>query len=165
MLTIILMKKKTFLLFVLLHIGKLLQDETRGKYAEIGLSHGHARILRALFRFGRLNQAKISQALYIKPSTVSRMIKDMEARGLVERRPDVRDVRVIRVSLTARGEKAALLVRDICERTEEKLLKGLDKRDIKYLRARFDKIREGLGGKPPDFNILRDETKNEARIV
>lgn len=49
--------------------------------------------------------SEISNLLHVSPPTVTQLIKGLEADGLVERRMDATDRRVIRVKLTEAGEK------------------------------------------------------------
>jgi len=93
------------LMHLFMHIGKLLNDRLRSDLSEGELHFGQARILVSLMRHGNLTQRTIGQGLHIKPATVTNMVKRMEASGLIERRRDANDDRIINVTLTSKRKR------------------------------------------------------------
>jgi DNA-binding MarR family transcriptional regulator len=148
------MKKLALHLFM--HIGKLLEDEMRVGLARHGISHGQARILRALARFKSISQTRIARTLNIKPPTVSRMIAAMERDGLVGRTPDPKDVRAITVTLTPKGTRAAATVQRVWDRTEKRLMSSVPPAKRKGLHKSLLSIRNHMGGRSPDWGALSD---------
>lgn len=61
-------------------------------------------LLRQLAGGAELPASRLAAGADLSPPTVSRMLDDLEACGLVERRPDPDDRRVARARLTAAGE-------------------------------------------------------------
>lgn len=53
--------------------------------------------------------SEISNLLHVTSPTVTQLIKDLEAAGLVERTADEKDRRAVRISLTEKGEKITKL--------------------------------------------------------
>ena len=70
---------------------------------QIGLHRGQSLVLKALSGQDGLTHSELSNLLYVRPATMTNMIKRMEKSGLVERRPDAHDQRVSRVYLTEAG--------------------------------------------------------------
>src|SRR5690606_23980538 len=54
----------------------------------------------------------VSRSTGIPPSTISRLLRSLEDRGLVERAVDTEDLRRFRVSLTRAGKRAVARSRD-----------------------------------------------------
>jgi DNA-binding MarR family transcriptional regulator len=75
-----------------------------------GVTVAQAATLEALGAAGELRLGNLSRRLGIRPSTLTRNLRRLEERGLVERRADPEDVRAIRVGLTDSGETAAARV-------------------------------------------------------
>ena len=73
--------------------------------SESGISGPRLSVLSVLVFRGPATITELAQAEQVKPPTVSRMVKDMEWAGLVERRPDPSDRRVHRIRATRRGRR------------------------------------------------------------
>src|SRR4028118_1570105 len=69
----------------------------------LGVHVGQEMILFQLWRRDGLNQTELTTCLGVEPPTTTRMVQRMEASGLVERRTDPRDGRVVQVWLSPRG--------------------------------------------------------------
>jgi DNA-binding MarR family transcriptional regulator len=52
-----------------------------------------------------LTLGELAAAEQVKPPTMTRLVRALEARGLVNREADERDGRVVRLSATAKGRK------------------------------------------------------------
>ena len=106
-------------------LGRFLAAERRlrGREGRPGgtLSSSHLRALFILLREPEATPGALAKAADLNPASVTAMIDQLEAQGLVERRRDTHDRRSIKVSLTVPGR----------ERVEQK---------ERYLRARFDEF-------------------------
>lgn len=113
--------------------------------APFGLSFARFEILRLLgfTRTGRLPMGKISDRLQIHPASVTSAVKRLEREGLIERRPDIEDNRVVLASLLPAGrrvlEPATAAVNRVFEST------GLDDAQIEQLIDLLDPIRAIAG--------------------
>ncbi len=63
----------------------------------------HLDILANLYRFEGLTQQELARKLLVGRSNMSMLLPQMEKRGLIERRSDARDKRVLRLYLTEPG--------------------------------------------------------------
>jgi DNA-binding MarR family transcriptional regulator len=54
---------------------------------------------------GPLTLGELARAEQVRPPTISKLIVELEAQGLVERETDAADRRIVRVRATARGAK------------------------------------------------------------
>ncbi len=139
------------LMHLFMHIGKLLNDRLRSSLSEHGIHFGQARILVSLMHHGELTQRTIGQGLHIKPATVTNMVKKMDASGLIDRRRDANDDRIINVTLTLKGKEAAALAVSVMEQIENDIRSELSRKEIDILRHPLERIRNRLGGSDPSL--------------
>jgi DNA-binding MarR family transcriptional regulator len=71
--------------------------------ADRGIHHGQAMCLRLLIANDGVTQRDLAKALHVSPPTLTKMLHSMEKAGLVRRRPDAADARLVRVELTRAG--------------------------------------------------------------
>lgn len=139
------------LMHLFMHIGKLLNDRLRSSLSEGGIHFGQARILVSLMHHGELTQRIIGQGLHIKPATVTNMVKKMEAAGLIHRRRDANDDRIINVTLTPKGKEAAGFAVRVMERIEDDIRSEVSRAEIDIMRHPLERIRNTLGGSDPSI--------------
>jgi len=75
----------------------------------VGLTEQQWRTLRALNGQKEIDATRLAAATFLLAPSLTRILRDLEGRGLVSRRPDPRDARVALIALTEVG--AALLRR------------------------------------------------------
>lgn len=136
-------------MLILMHIGKLLNDRMRASLGKVGIHFGQARILVALLNNETLNQGAIANGLHIKPPTVTNLLKKMEATGLVDRRRDANNDRIINVKLTTQGRKAAYFAVDVMDQIEDDICAQLTKKELETIETPLIKVRNILGGSTP----------------
>ncbi len=134
-----------------MHIGKLLNDRLRGALGEVGIHFGQARVLVSLMQHGKLTQREIGQGLHIKPATVTNMVKKMDESGLIDRRRDINDDRIINVTLTSKGKKAADFTITVMDQIEDEIRSELNRKEIDILRHPLERVRNTLGGSDPSI--------------
>ena len=65
----------------------------------------HLDILANLYRFEGISQQDLARKLLVGRSNISMLLPQIEKRGLIERRPDERDKRILRLHLTEKGRE------------------------------------------------------------
>lgn len=115
-------------------------EEYEQAAAAHSLTGAQARVL-GLLSVEPLPMRRIAQKLKCEPSNVTGIVDRLEARGLVERRPDPADRRVKLAAPTERGAATALQLRDALDFAREPLA-GLSDADRAVLR---DLLRRMLG--------------------
>jgi DNA-binding MarR family transcriptional regulator len=73
--------------------------------AEYGFPIAHASVLGRLDREGPQSVSELAAAERVRPQSMAQTVGDLEADGLVERRPDPEDRRRASVELTERGRE------------------------------------------------------------
>ena len=79
--------------------------------AEAGLSGPQASALSVLVFGAEVSLGQLAAVEQVRPPTISRLVKDLEAAGLVERRPEPGDARGVRVRATRKGRELLELAR------------------------------------------------------
>ncbi len=97
------------LMELLERLGLLLQTERRRQSSLHGLSEVHLALLHYLARCNRFSNTPraVSEYLGITKGTISQSIKLLESRGLLRKRPDKEDRRIMRLALTRKGTALA----------------------------------------------------------
>jgi DNA-binding MarR family transcriptional regulator len=82
-----------------IHLLRRLRAEDEGS----GLTAPRLSALSVIVFAGPLTMGELAAAEQVRPPTISRLVRDLESAGLVERTVDARDARVQRVSATPAG--------------------------------------------------------------
>jgi DNA-binding MarR family transcriptional regulator len=118
------------------HVGELL--------AEHGLHVGQEMVLVELWQDDGLRGGDLADRLGVEPPTVTKMLRRLQACGLVERRADPEDARSQRVFLTRKGEDLEGPVLSCWERAEQTVLAGMNARDRQTFRRLLDRVKSNL---------------------
>ncbi|MEV6591990.1 MarR family winged helix-turn-helix transcriptional regulator [Streptomyces acidicola] len=115
-------------------------DEYEEAAAEHALTGAQARLL-SLLSLEPLPMRRLAQKLRCEPSNVTGIVDRLEARGLVERRPDPKDRRVKLAAATPEGRRLARGLRESLDFARAPLA-GLSREERESLR---DLLRRMLG--------------------
>lgn len=100
---------------------QLMQQALTRALADLDIKPPHLDILVNLYRFEGISQQELARKLLVGRSNMSMLLPQMEKRGLLERRPDPKDKRVLRLYLTESGReltgRAMVVQTDIIEKT------------------------------------------------
>ena len=107
---------------------KIADDET-------GISPPRLSALSVLVFGGDKSLAILAAAEGVKPPTMSKLVAELEAAGLLEKSPDPKDGRGLVIAATARGRKVMLAGRDRRLALLEQRLAGLTQKDLSRLEA------------------------------
>jgi DNA-binding MarR family transcriptional regulator len=99
---------------------QLMQQSLGRSLAELDIKTPHLDILINLYRFEGISQQELARKLLVGRSNMSMLLPQMEKRGMIERRGDDKDKRVLRLYLTPQGrsvtERAMVIQTDLIER-------------------------------------------------
>ncbi|SMF68115.1 DNA-binding transcriptional regulator, MarR family [Xaviernesmea oryzae] len=100
---------------------QLMQTVLTRELSGLDIKPPHLDILVNLYRFEGISQQELARKLLVGRSNMSMTLPQMEKRGLVERRGDQKDKRVLRLHLTQEGravaEEAMAIQTALIERT------------------------------------------------
>jgi DNA-binding MarR family transcriptional regulator len=84
-------------------VARRLREMSQETLAPWDLTPSSLRALRVLKRYGTMRPSELSDHLHIAPRSATEVVDALEARGLVQRRPDPADRRATLVEVTGHG--------------------------------------------------------------
>jgi MarR family transcriptional regulator, organic hydroperoxide resistance regulator len=130
----------------LLVLQFLRQHMTRmhARFEEIGIFRGQPPVLHRIWEREGCTQTELAEFVYLAPATVTKMLQSLEQGGLIERRPDPLDQRVMRVYLTQAGRdiRGAIVERE--QQVEAEMLVGFNQAELAQLGNFLERMRENL---------------------
>ena len=117
---------------------------TRRIEARWGLKNTDLRVLNVLDGQVPLPVAEVSRRTHVDKAWISRTLKSLDERGLVERSPDRWDARLALVSLTPRGRALLEEVRPHALENQARLLEGIDGARLKRLLDQLEANAEAI---------------------
>ena len=112
----------------------------------IGLHRAQATVLCRLFVRDGLTQSEIAEQLGVQGATMTTMLQRMEEAGLVARRRDPDDNRLVRVSLTDAGRRLERDANTQFMKVEEATFAGLSPQDRASLRRMLRQMLRNMNG-------------------
>jgi DNA-binding MarR family transcriptional regulator len=90
------------------------------------------------------SQTQLAGTLCLDASTVTKMLARLERDGVIERRSDAGDARILRVYLTPHGKTLVQPVLDVWRQMEERITQGMSEAEILLLRRLLLHIQSNL---------------------
>ncbi|MEU8300092.1 MarR family transcriptional regulator [Micromonospora sp. NPDC048909] len=114
-------------------VARRLRHRTRESLEPWDVTPSQARALGVLARHGVLRPSSLAEHLRIAARSATEVVDDLQARGLVERRPDPNDRRATLVALTAEGGRTAAAIRAARQAEADRFFADLDPADREQL--------------------------------
>lgn len=135
------------LAFLLSQVGAHASKRFAERIGDVGLTPPLFRLLNLVDAAEGESQQAIGEAIRVPPSRMVALVDELEAMGLVERRPHPRDRRVRTLHLTPDGGRALARGRKVAGEHEEELAGSLSQSDRERLVALLQKLvsSEGIG--------------------
>ncbi|MBE7198327.1 MAG: MarR family transcriptional regulator [Parafilimonas terrae] len=130
--------------WALVQAARLHRARTGDRLAKLGLFAGQEQVVQALAAAGTMTMGDLAALLRVRPPTASKTVTRLAALGIVERRAESGDGRIVRVQLTEAGLAKAQAIEQIQAEVESELLDHLDKTDRRRLRKLLRKAARGL---------------------
>ena len=130
--------------WALVQAARLHRSRMGDKLGSLGLFAGQEQVLQALAASGLMTMGELASILRVRPPTASKTVSRLAALGLVERRPEPDDARVVRVKLTEAGLAKAAAIEGLWDDVEAELLDGFDGKDRRRLRKLLRKVARNL---------------------
>ncbi|MBQ9805992.1 MAG: MarR family transcriptional regulator [Clostridia bacterium] len=116
-------------------------------------------ILRELGHCDGCSQLDLVHKTHLKPPTVSVTLTKLEDEGLVVRRRDEMDQRVIRVFLSQKGLEHHRLVHERLHTVDQALMQGFDEEETEQLLQFLVRMRNNILPEKADLNPLESSAK------
>lgn len=120
-------------------------SETRQAYSQyIGMSQARLQLLTFLSRQSEISHAALQQQLMLDGATITRLVKQFEAEGVVKRRLDPQDNRYTLVSLTPSGQQIVSGLRETHSAFQTRLLDGITREDQEVVLHALERLRANM---------------------
>ncbi len=113
--------------------------------SEIGIHPKQIPLLILLDKKDGMSQREISEELHISAPTVAVSMKRMEKAGIIERRNDEHDQRMVRIYLTTQGRKIIEKSKKCVEDNEKTVFAGFSESEMCLMKRFFDQMIKNLG--------------------
>ncbi len=123
----------------ILYAAHRIRTSADASLREYGLSLPAYKVLRALEN-SDASMREVSEVLHVSPRTVTDMIDNLEARGLVARGPHPADRRVTLLRLTPDGRRQLAAAADLAEQSHRAAVSALGPQDQQTLRDLLDQV-------------------------
>jgi DNA-binding MarR family transcriptional regulator len=138
----------TDLLTLFTHAAKLLREAADDAMSPYGVRVGQHIVLRELWEEDGLTPGEVARRIGAATPTVVNTATRMEEAGLITRRPDPADARLVRLYLAQGGLAARQPVRAARAALERDVTSALTAGELDALRAALAKIITRLGERP-----------------
>lgn len=137
--------------------SKLMRSAADAAMARHGVRVGQNLLIDQLASEGGLTPGELAERLGVTTPTVVKMANRMEAAGLVSKRRDERDARLVRLQLTDRGRSLKAPVDDELRRLEERALGDLSADQRRRLERALADVVRNLEQIAPAVDVSEEE--------
>lgn len=129
---------------IIRHLAILNRNNTNQRLKAYKLTSNEATVLMYLKRSQEVYQEDIVKELQIDKSAVTRLLQNMESKGLIKRVPLASDKRFYLIEMTNKGNEKQSLVDQTFEQKDIDLVKGLSEEELLELRRMLNIIKHNL---------------------
>jgi MarR family transcriptional regulator, transcriptional regulator for hemolysin len=135
--------------FMVVDLARLIRRTFEARVAEAGLeiTPGEARTLLYLSRWPEARQTELADRMRVEPMTLTGYLDRLEARGLVERRPDPTDRRAKRLVVTGRARVLTDDVRCLAAAVRHQALAGLSEAEAQAMQRGLARMYANLAAR------------------
>lgn len=130
--------------WALVQAARLHRARVGDRLADLGLFAGQEQVVQALAAAGSMTMGDLAATLRVRPPTASKTISRLAALGIVERRAESGDGRVVRVRLSQAGLAKADAIEKIWDEIEAELLDDFEGKERRRLRKLLRKAARNL---------------------
>lgn len=131
--------------FVILHrLIHMSKYQAYKRLDDFDLKPSQAGILFVLSCNGKLSQRELAERIGITPPSMTVALRKMETRGYIEKEPDEKDQRIIRILLTEKGESCVEDIRTVMDEMEAVLYQNMTQEEKMLLRRLLLQMQENL---------------------
>lgn len=113
-------------------------------FEQYDLKMGQAGILFIMEHFGEMSQRELASKMQVTPPSITAAIQKMEKLEFIRRKPDGKDQRIMRLSLTDKGRSCLAHSKEVAKQMDELMFKGMSPEEKLLLRRLLLQMRENL---------------------
>jgi MarR family transcriptional regulator, organic hydroperoxide resistance regulator len=125
---------------LLAHVSQVFRSVSDTFTDQVDIPRGQAGVLCVIAKQDGMTQSEIADELSVQGATVSNMLQHLEEAGLVIRRRDAEDNRLVRIYLTEAGREKERSINALFANLQELIFKGISEEDRVTLRRRLQQI-------------------------
>jgi DNA-binding MarR family transcriptional regulator len=130
-------------------------SETRQSFDQhIGMSQARRQLLALVLREGEISHAALQQQLALDGATITRLVKQFEVEGVLNRRLDPQDNRYTLVSLTASGQQVVAGLSTTHRLFQTQLLAGITREEQEIMVRALERLRTNI-------RAIQDESQEQ----
>jgi DNA-binding MarR family transcriptional regulator len=122
------------------------QSASKRMESRLGVTAPQRLVVRIVGRFPRISAGEVAEILHVHPSTLTGVLKRLEARGMIARNPDPKDGRRALLALTARGRELDQLRSGTVESAVRKVLSRMPGHTSRSARSLAEALAAELDG-------------------
>ena len=130
----------------LLRAREAVMDRFRPHLHANGFTEQQWRVIRALIEVEAIDAGALAEAVCLRMPSLSRILADLEARGLLRKIRSEADRRLVNVEITGRGRALFTRMSADSERIYQEIQDCLGDADYKALMRKLDKVITRLNG-------------------
>lgn len=124
------------------------QSASKRMEARLGVTAPQRVVVRIVGRFPRISAGEVAEILHVHPSTLTGVLKRLEARGVISRATDPKDGRRALLALTDRGRELDQVRSGTVEAAVRRVLARMPSRTARSARALAEALAAELDGQP-----------------
>lgn len=128
-------------------VRAFIRNENAEYYHDVEAAQGEIVALSLIGLNPGISQNELAATLVFKKSAVTKLIKDLEKRGLVSRSKATNDLRYNALSLTEAGQKKHALILDRVQQQHEAMLAGFSEDERAALFSALNKLHDELAAR------------------
>ena len=140
----------------LLRAREAVMRQFRPSLREHGLTEQQWRILRALAAIGAVEVTELARTAFLLGPSLSRILRDLEARHLIERKTAKEDQRRSMVSISERGVKLMASIAPTSEAIYAQITRRYGARKLAELQEMLGELEQSLGSSEHIDEIAED---------
>lgn len=127
-------------------VDHALQRRSKSMTKVLGITGPQRLVIRIIGRFPSIHAKQLTEILHLHASSLTAVLKRLERRGLIHRRPDERDRRRLRLGLTRKGQALNSETPGTIEAAVQRTLEKVSKRDLDGTRVVLGVLARSLDG-------------------
>lgn len=121
-----------------------LQKTSKTMRRRLGVTGPQRLAVRLIARFPGIPPGELAELLYVHPSTLTGILKRLERKGLIRRRPDPRDGRRAFLGITEKGRRADAAAIGTVETAVQRVIQRVPKQNLDHAREVLSDLARAL---------------------